>query len=112
MSSKNKNSRPYHQNGVFPIFQDGKLVRIDIYDDTYKTHYNVLKGKSPEQIYKDISGIIGRTTLGNRYYLDQLKKTLEDDEARKQQERYMEIKKDVAKTEEMLAKDKDLYHRV
>ena len=112
MSSKNENDRPYHKNGVFPIFQDGKLASIHIYDDTYKTHYNVLKGKSPEQIYKDISGIIGRTTLGNRYYLDQLKKILEDEEARKQQERFMGIKKDVAKTKEMLDKDKDWYYRV
>ena len=112
MSSKNENDRPYHKNGVFPIFQDGKLASIHIYDDTYEMYYNISKGKSPKQIYKDIRGIVGRTTSGNRYYLGKLKEILEYTEDRKLQEQHKEIKKDVAKTKEMLDKDKDWYYRV
>ena len=112
MSSKNENGIPYHKNGVFTIFHDGKLASIHIYDDRYKMYYNVSKGKSLEKIYNDIRGIIGRTTSENRYYLGKLKKTLEDEEARKLQEQHKEIKKDVDKTTEMLNKDKDWYHRV
>ena len=103
MSTENENGRPCHKNGVFPVYNNGELSGIYIYDDDYRS-FHQSSGKTSKQIFKNIKEIIS-----DRFYLSQLRDILVDNEIRK---RYKKIKKDVAKTKEMLNKDKDWYHRV
>ena len=107
MSSENENRRHSHENGVFPQYNNGRLSQITIYGDRFRIDRYISEKESLQEIYNSIAQVIV-----DEVCLQQLANELYKIDRYEEEKRRKAIKKDVAKTKEMLDKDKDWYHRV